>query len=61
MKIVLWLGFLAFVLVQCNKDVDTSAAKRSVLPCVGTGTDNAALQNLMGNGKPIQHKLTVTY
>ena len=61
MKIVLWLGFLAFVLVQCKQDVDTSAAKRSVLPCVGTGADNPALQNLMGDGKPIQHKLTVTY
>ena len=61
MKIVLWFGFLAFALVQCYQDVQTSAAKRSVLPCVGKGADNAALQNLMANGKSIQHKLSVTY
>ena len=60
MKILLSLGFLAFALVQCYQDVDTSAAKRSFLPCVGTGADNPALQNLMGIGRPIQNKLKET-
>ena len=59
---MLSFGFLAFALVQCYQDVDTSAAKRSVspLPCSGTGADNQALKNFMEDGKPIKGKLTVT-
>lgn len=58
MKSVVFFVFLTLTLVLCHQDVHKSGAKRSLKSC--EKTNNKALDNLTGNKKPIQGKLSVT-
>lgn len=60
MRILLSFIFLEFALIRCDQDVQQSVAKRTLLPCVEPAEDNAALQNLMGVGKPIENKVQLS-
>ena len=60
MKVVVFFVFLALALFQCHQDVQTQGIRRTVLPCQGSGADNRALLNLLGEGKPIPQKLQVS-
>ena len=60
MKVVVFFVFLALALFQCPQDVQTQGIRRSVLPCQGSGANNRALLNLLGEGTPIPEKLKVS-
>ena len=60
MRILLLFIFIEFALIRCDQDVQQSAAKRTFLPCVVPAENNAALQNLMGAGRPIEKKVQLS-